>query len=124
MLRKVVLPFKLNDDWNLISRTILPLIYQPVLAPGVGDVVGLGDIQEQLYLSPGKASSFIWGAGPVLQFPTATDMAIGSGKWAAGPAGVALVMNGHWVVGALANNIWSYAGDNSRADVNLLTVQL
>jgi hypothetical protein len=78
-----VLPFKLNDDWNVISRTVLPLVYQPLLAPGVGDVFGLGDTQEQLYFSPAKASSFIWGVGPVLQFPTATDMAIGSGKWAA-----------------------------------------
>jgi hypothetical protein len=113
-----VLPFKLNDDWNLISRSILPLIYQPVLAPGFGGVFGLGDIQEQLYLSPGKVSSFIWGAGPVLQFPSATDMSLGAGKWAAGPGGVALVMTGPWVIGALANNIWSYAGDSDRVDVN------
>jgi hypothetical protein len=118
-----VLPVKLNDDWSLISRTILPLVYQPILAPGVGDVFGLGDIQEQLYLSPAKVSSFIWGAGPVLQFPSATDMSLGAGKWAAGPGGVALFMTGPWVFGALANNIWSYGGDNGRADVDLMTVQ-
>ena len=118
-----VFPFKLSDDWNLISRSILPLFYQPTIAPGVGDVFGLGDIQEQLYLSPRKSSSFIWGAGPVVQFPTATDMAIGSGKWAAGPGAVAVVMTGPWVFGAVANNIWSYAGDGDRADVDLLTVQ-
>jgi hypothetical protein len=118
-----VLPFNVNSDWNLISRTILPLIYQPILAPGVGDVFGLGDIQEQLYLSPAKAKSFIWGAGPIMQFPSATDMALGAGKWAAGPGGVALYMTGPWVVGALANNIWSYAGDSDRVDVNQLTIQ-
>ncbi len=118
-----VLPIKLDDDWNLISRTVLPLIYQPVLAPGVGDVFGLGDIQEQLYLSPGKASSFIWGAGPVFQFPSATNVALGTGKWAAGPGGVALVVKGPWVVGALANNIWSIGEDNGRTDVDLLTIQ-
>jgi hypothetical protein len=118
-----VLPFKLNEDWNVISRTVLPLVYQPVLAPGVGDVFGLGDIQEQLYFSPSKASSFIWGVGPVLQFPSATDMALGSGKWAAGPGAVGLIMKGHWVAGVLANNIWSYAGDVDRLDVDLLTVQ-
>jgi len=118
-----VLPFKLNDDWNVVSRTVLPLIYQPVIAPGVGNVFGLGDVQEQLYFSPAKAGSFIWGAGAVLQFPTATDMALGTGKWAAGPGAVALVVKGPWVVGMLANNIWSYAGDSDRADVDLLTVQ-
>ena len=118
-----VLPIKLDDDWNLISRTVLPLIYQPVLAAGVGDVFGLGDIQEQLYLSPGKASSFIWGAGPVFQFPSATNVALGTGKWAAGPGGVALVVKGPWVVGALANNIWSIGEDNGRTDVDLLTIQ-
>jgi hypothetical protein len=118
-----VLPFKLNDSWNVISRTVLPLVYQPVLAPGVGDTFGLGDIQEQLYFSPNKASSFIWGVGPVLQFPSATDMTLGFGKWAAGPGAVGLIMKGPWVAGALANNIWSYAGDDDRMDVNVLTVQ-
>jgi len=118
-----VVPFKLNKDWNLISRSVLPLIYQPAVAPGLGNVFGLGDIQEQLYLSPAKPGSFIWGAGPVLQFPTATDMALGAGKWAAGPGAVGLVIKGHWVVGALANNIWSYGGDGDRPNVNLLTVQ-
>ena len=89
-----VLPFKLNDSWNVISRTVLPLVYQPVLAPGVGDTFGLGDIQEQLYFSPNKASSFIWGVGPVLQFPSATDMTLGFGKWAAGPGAVGQPLDG------------------------------
>ena len=118
-----VIPFKLNDDWNLITRTIVPLTYQPVLAPGVGEVFGLGDIQPQLYLSPRSSGSFTWGAGPVFQFPTATDTALGTGKWAAGLAAAAIFTKGPWVVGGLANNIWSYAGDSNRTDVSLLTVQ-
>ena len=84
-----VIPFKLTEDWNLISRTIVPLIYQPELAPGVGEVFGLGDIQQSLFLSPGKPGKLIWGVGPILQFPTATDDSLGQGKWGAGPTAVA-----------------------------------
>src|SRR5688572_18636032 len=64
-----VIPFRLTEDWNLISRTIVPLIYQPELAPGLGDVFGLGDIQQSLFLSPAKPGKLIWGVGPILQFP-------------------------------------------------------
>ena len=78
-----VIPFRLTEDWNLISRTIVPLIYQPELAPGVGEVFGLGDIQQSLFLSPAKPGKLIWGVGPILQFPTATDDSLGQGKWGA-----------------------------------------
>jgi hypothetical protein len=94
-----VIPFKLSEDWNLISRTIVPLIYQPELAPGVGEVFGLGDIQQSLFFS------------------------LGQGKWAAGPTAVALTMHGPWVLGALINNIWSFAGDSDRPDVNQMLIQ-
>jgi hypothetical protein len=80
-----VIPMGIGEDWNLIARPIFPLIYQPTLAPGIGDVFGLGDAQLQMYLSPSRPGRFIWGAGPVFQFPTATDDALGQGKWAAGP---------------------------------------
>lgn len=118
-----VIPFKLTEDWNLISRTIVPLIYQPELAPGVGEVFGLGDIQESLFLSPAKPGKVIWGVGPIFQFPTATDDSLGQGKWGAGPTAVALTVHGPWVLGALVNNVWSFAGDSDRRDVNQMLLQ-
>ena len=118
-----VIPFRLTQDWNLISRTIMPLIYQPELAPGFGDVFGLGDIQQSLFLSPARPGKLIWGIGPIFQFPSATDDALGQGKWGAGPTAVALTFHGPWVFGALINNVWSFAGDSDRPDVNQLLLQ-
>ena len=115
-----VIPFKLNEDWNLISRTILPVIYQDDILPGSGSDFGLGDINLSLFFSPKEPSSggLLWGAGPVLLFPTATDKLLGAEKWGAGPAAVALTMRGPWTVGMLANHIWSYAGDSDREDIS------
>jgi hypothetical protein len=118
-----VIPFRLTQDWNLISRTIVPLIYQPELAPGFGDVFGLGDIQQSLFLSPARPGQLIWGVGPIFQFPSATDDALGQGKWGAGPTAVALSMYGPWVFGALINNVWSFAGESDRPDVNQMLIQ-
>lgn len=118
-----VVPFRLSEDWNLITRTIIPLIDQPELGPGVGDVFGLGDIQLSLFLSPAKAGALIWGIGPIFQFPTATDDALGSDKWSAGPTAAALTIRGPWVAGAVVNHLWSFAGDDDRADVNQTLIQ-
>lgn len=118
-----VVPFRLSEDWNLITRTIIPLIDQPELGPGVGDVFGLGDIQLSLFLSPAKSGALIWGIGPIFQFPTATDDALGSDKWSAGPTAAALTIRGPWVAGALVNHLWSLAGDDDRADVNQTLIQ-
>jgi hypothetical protein len=118
-----VIPFNLSEDWNLISRTIIPLLYVPEVAPGVGDEFGLSDIQQFLFFSPSKPRKLIWGAGPIFQFPTATDDILGSEKWAAGPAVVALRADAPWVYGALANHLWSFAGDDDREDVNKTTIQ-
>jgi hypothetical protein len=118
-----VMPFRLSEDWNLITRTIIPLIDQPELGPGVGDVFGLGDIQLSLFLSPAKSGALIWGIGPIFQFPTATDDALGSDKWSAGPTAAALTIRGPWVAGALVNHLWSFAGEDDRADVNQTLIQ-
>ena len=118
-----VVPFRLSKDWNLITRTIIPLIDQPELGPGVGDVFGLGDIQLSLFLSPAKSGALIWGIGPIFQFPTATDDALGSDKWSAGPTAAALTIRGPWVAGAVVNHLWSFAGDDDRADVNQTLIQ-
>jgi hypothetical protein len=118
-----VIPFKLSEDWNLITRTIAPVIYQPELVPGTGSEFGLGDINTTLFLSPAKPGGVIWGVGPIFSFPTASDKVLGSEKWSAGPSAVALTIRGPWVVGALANNLWSYAGDDDRKDVNQFLFQ-
>jgi len=117
-----VIPFKLSEDWNLITRTIIPIINQPELVPGMGSHGGLGDIQFTPFLSPAKPGKVIWGVGPVLQFPTATDQWLGSGKWNAGPSGLVLTMQGPWVMGVLAQNVWSYAGDSDRNYVNQMLI--
>ena len=114
-----VYPFSLGSEWNLISRTIVPLTCQEDIFPEAGSQFGLGDINLSLFLSPAKPTSgVIWGAGPVLLLPTATDSLIGGKKWGAGPSAVVLTMRGPWTVGALANHIWSYAGDSERADID------
>jgi hypothetical protein len=121
-----VIPFSLNDDWNLISRTIVPIAYQhDIFSPDSGSQFGLGDITQSLFFSPVKPTDngWIWGAGPVFLFPAATDDMLGSEKWGAGPTGVVLKQEGHWTYGCLANHIWSFAGDKNRANVNQTFLQ-
>lgn len=117
-----VIPITLNEDWNLITRTIVPIISQPSPAPGISPASGLGDINPTVFLSPAKSGKLIWGVGPTLTIPTATDSLLGNGMWTAGPAVVALTMQGPWVVGALANQQWSFAGWGDD-DVSALLIQ-
>lgn len=120
-----VIPISLNEDWNLISRTILPIISQDDVFPGAGSQSGTGDTVQSLFFSP-KAptdSGWIWGAGPVLLIPTGTDDLLGSDKWGIGPTGVALKQQGPWTYGALANHIFSIAGNEDRPDVNATFLQ-
>ena len=118
-----VIPVTLNEDWNLINRLIMPIIWQPEMAPGMGIQNGLGDIQYTAFFSPAKSEGLVWGFGPVFQFASATDERLGSEKYSAGPSAVFLVMDGPWVVGALLQNVWSYAGDGDREDVNQFLMQ-
>ncbi len=118
-----VAPFSLTEKWNLITRTIVPIIWQPEFVPGRGRTTGLGDISFTGFFSPADAGRLIWGAGPILQFPSATDDALGSGKWAGGPSAVFLMMNPPWVNGVLINNVWSFAGSDTRGDVNQMLIQ-
>jgi hypothetical protein len=117
-----VIPLHITEHWNLITRTITPVINQPSPAPGLRSAFGLGDINPTLFLSPSKPSKFTWGIGPALTFPTATDSLLGAGKWSAGPAAVGLTMPGHWVLGALVSQQWSYAGWGND-DVSAFLVQ-
>lgn len=114
-----VIPFELSDSWNLISRTILPFIYQDDIFPGAGSQSGLGDTVQSLFFSPQpRPSGLIWGVGPVFLLPTATDDLLGGKKWGAGPTVVLLQQAGPWTYGALANHIVSFAGSDSRADIS------
>ena len=91
------------------------MIHQEDLFPGSGSQFGLGDINMSLFFSPRSASDdFVWGAGPVFLFPTATDSLLGADKWAAGPSLVMLRMQGPWTYGILANHLWSFDGSGSR----------
>ena len=120
-----VIPFSLGEDWNVISRTIVPITYQNNIFPGSGSQFGLGDTVQSFFFSPKTAgpSGIIWGAGPVFLVPTATDSLLGGGKWGAGPTGVVLKQSGPWTVGALGNHIWSFAGDDSRNEVSKTFLQ-
>jgi hypothetical protein len=107
-----VIPFSINPEWNIISRTILPVISQWDLAPGLGRQFGLGDTLQSLFLSPQAPGlgGLIWGVGPAALLPTATDDLLGAGRWGVGPTAVVLKQSGAWTVGALANHIWSVGG--------------
>lgn len=108
-----VVPLGLGPDWNLITRTILPIVTQPSFTGG-SSTTGLGNLMFSAFLSPAKPGALIWGAGPVVTFPTATSPLVGSqSTWGLGPSVVLLTMRGHWVIGVLANNVWSVAGDRS-----------
>jgi len=118
-----VVPFKLTEKWNLITRTIFPLKYQPNVFQNSGGEFGIGDTTFTAFLSPRDSGKLIWGAGPIFLLPTATDDVLGSGKWGAGPSFVALVTPPPWVIGFLVSNVWSFAGDSDRSNVNLFTLQ-
>lgn len=118
-----VIPVKLDDDWNLITRTIVPVISQPGFVPGQERVNGVGDTQVELFFSPAKPGKLIWGAGPILQLPTNSNQALGTNKWGIGPAVVLLKSEGHWLYGVVANNVWSFAGPGDAASINQMLVQ-
>lgn len=115
-----VVPSSLNEDWNVTSRTILPVIHQDDIAPNSGSQTGIGDITESLFFWPAQptAGGVIWGIGPVFLLPTASDDLLGSDKWGLGPTAVGLKFAGPWTYGALTNHIWSIAGADGRRDLS------
>lgn len=120
-----VIPFSLNQDWNLISRTILPITDQKDIAGPSGGQSGVGDTLQNLFFSPKAPTErgLIWGAGPVFLLPTASDKLLGGEKWGLGPTGVVLKQSGPWTFGGLANHIWSVGGDSDRADISQTFIQ-
>ena len=119
-----VIPFGINEDWNVISRTIIPVIDQEGLAASGDslDEFGLGDITQSFFFSP-KQGSPIWGVGPVFLLPTASDDLLGGEQFGMGPTAVVLKQNGPWTYGALVNHIWDFTGENDRDSVNATFLQ-
>ena len=117
-----VIPISLNDDWNLISRTIIPIKHQDNIAGQSGTQFGIGDTLQSLWFSPKEptSSGLIWGVGPVIYLPTATDSALGTDEWGAGPTAIVLTQIGPWTIGGLTNHVWSFDDANS---VNATFVQ-
>jgi len=111
-----VIPIHVNDDWNIITRTILPLIWQPSMQPDADTVpFGSGPTTFSAFLSPrNPVNGWLWGVGPVAQIPTVSDRSLGSSVWGAGITGVLVYMEGPWVAGVLANNVWSLGGTSGR----------
>jgi len=119
-----VIPVRVSENWNLISRIITPIIYQPTVSqPANQGAYGFGDMNPTFFLSPAKPGKIIWGAGPAIVLPTATNSVLGQGKWSIGPSIVVLAQPGKWTLGALVNNVWSFAGQSSRPDVNQMLFQ-
>ncbi len=117
-----VVPMHLSDDWNLISRTIIPLVSQP--SPLFNsNTNGIGDITQSLFFSPAHPGELIWGVGPVFTVPSANDPILGTGKFLFGPTAVFLTTPGHWVIGVLLNNQWSVGGNPLTPPVNAFLAQ-
>ena len=123
-----VVPMTLNEDWNVISRTIMPVIWQDDIAGRSGQQIGLGDTLQSFFFSPSEATetglgNLTWGIGPVIAIPTGMDDLLGSGKLGLGPTAVALIQSGPWTYGALTNHVWSVAGEGGRDDVSSTFIQ-
>lgn len=120
-----VIPISLGKDWNLITRAIVPLMYQVDIPADKDRTFGLGDIVASQFFSPKEPTSGGWilGAGPAWLLPTATDDFVGLEKWGVGPTAIALKQEGPWTYGALANHIWSFAGNDDREDYDRTFLQ-
>ena len=122
-----VIPVRIGKNWNLITRIITPIVYQP-LPSTEGQITpqglyGLGDMNPTFFLSPAKPGKVIRGVGPAVVLPTATSVYLGQGKWSMGPSVVILTQPGHWTLGALVNNVWSFAGHSDRQNVDQMLFQ-
>jgi hypothetical protein len=120
-----VIPVSINDEWNVITRTIVPVISMPALSPEISSTNGVGDVVFTAFLSPAKPGEWIWGAGPVVQIPTNSSAELGNKNWGLGPAFVVLHLDhgSPWVYGALINNIWSLTSDKQGGSYSNLTLQ-
>lgn len=119
-----IFPIKLSEGWLLVNRAIIPVIDMPLLALGVGDEFGLGDINYTPFLSPREAGgNTFWGIGPSITFPTASEPILGTEKLLLGPSFLVMKESPPWSLGFLISNSWSVGGEEDRADVNAGFVQ-
>ena len=109
-----LVPLPLNAVWDLVVEPSLSAAY----LPSPQDEFGLGDLQTSIFLTPAKATTWIWGAGPIIQFPTASSPDFGTGRWSAGPTAALIYSNGPWFNGVLAYQLWSFAGNPDRGGVS------
>lgn len=116
-----VIPFKLSEDWSVIARTIIPISSFP--GPGGTRYSGLGNLQQQVFVTPSRPGGIIWGVGPMFSLPTATASAFETGTWGAGASAVVLKMTGPWVLGALVSQVWPMADDGGDPETDLFTLQ-
>jgi len=107
-----VVPFKVSKDLTIVTRTIAPFVSQPWSSGSA--LNGLGDINPSLFFVPTLKGDVTVGVGPTMILPTATDRERSSKRWSAGPTGVLVVTKGPWVLGGLANNVWSFAGEKGQ----------
>ena len=118
-----IVPFTLNEDWSLITRTIIPIVSEPSAGPGQASVAGLGDISPSIFLSPSaKGRHQFWGFGPTFTFPTGTAPQLTSGQWSLGPTVVYMATPGPWMIGVVANQQWNVGGWGDR-NVNSTYIQ-
>jgi len=115
-----VIPIHIAPEWNIITRTILPVVWNPALAPDVPAVSGIGDTQFTAFLSPSHPGHWIWGAGPIIQLPTNSNAELGNKNWGAGPSFVVLHLEhgSPWVYGVLINNVWSLSSSQQGGTYN------
>ncbi|MHC3400675.1 hypothetical protein [Aeromonas veronii] len=125
LLIQPVIPFSLNEDWNVITRTIFQGVAQHDFPLEAMNVSGFGDTTASQFFSPKAptANGWIWGVGPVELLPTASDEMLGSEKWGLGPTAVVLRQTGPWTVGLLTSQIWSVTGDEDRDDLSVSSLQ-
>jgi hypothetical protein len=116
-----VIPFKASANWNVIARFIVPL--ESVPAPDATRYSGIGDMQTQLFITPAKSGSFVWGIGPTFSFPTATAASSETGTWAMGPSAVVVKMTGPWVLGGLISQLWPLHDAAGDPETDLFTFQ-
>jgi hypothetical protein len=119
-----VIPVSISKDWNVIIRTIVPIIHQGEVVEGQGSVFGFGDTVQSFFVTPKAVKNgFVWAIGPVFLYPTG-ESSLGSKKWGAGPTVLVLKQaKGGITAGVLANHIWSVAGDHDREDVSTTFIQ-
>jgi hypothetical protein len=122
-----VVPLRLSQNWILITRTVTPIVVLPRLSPAQGVEYGLGNMEPQFYLSPAHPGKFIWGVGPQLYLPTASEDALSVNaslvpvgrKWGGGVATVGLTQHGHWLGGVLLGNEWAGVNHNHVNEMTL-----